>query len=64
MANIPLVWMLGLAQGAGLQVPQEQASPEERQRRQRLAERRLTLTAAHKSADIARLLEVLHDGGE
>lgn len=25
---------------------------------------RLTLTAAHKSADIARLLEVLHDGGE
>ncbi|EOF4707202.1 8-amino-7-oxononanoate synthase [Klebsiella oxytoca] len=25
---------------------------------------RLTLTAAHESADIARLLEVLHDGGE
>ncbi len=33
-----------LAQGAGLQVPQEQVSPEERERRQRLAERRLTLT--------------------
>jgi len=33
-----------LAQGVGLPVPQEQASPEERQRRQRLAERRLTLT--------------------
>lgn len=33
-----------LALGVGLAVPQEQASPEERQRRQRLAERRLTLT--------------------
>ena len=33
-----------LAQGVGMQVPQEQVSPEERERRQRLAERRLGLT--------------------
>jgi DNA primase len=33
-----------LAQGVGMQVPQEQVSPEERERRQRLSERRLTLT--------------------
>ena len=33
-----------LAQTVGMQVPQEQVSPEERQRRQRLAERRLSLT--------------------
>jgi DNA primase len=33
-----------LAQTAGMQVPQEQVSPEERERRQRLVERRLTLT--------------------
>ncbi|MFO1329289.1 MAG: DNA primase [Rubrivivax sp.] len=35
-----------LAQGAGMQVPQEQVSPEERERRQRLVERRLGLTEA------------------
>lgn len=40
-----------LAQAVGMQVPQEQVSPEERERRQRLAERRLTLTEAlHKAA--------------
>jgi DNA primase len=33
-----------LAQGVGMQVPQEEVSPQERERRQRLAERRLTLT--------------------
>ena len=33
-----------LAQGVGMQVPQEQVSPEERERRQRLSERRLSLT--------------------
>ena len=33
-----------LAQGVGMQVPQEDVSPEERQRRQRLSERRLSLT--------------------
>jgi len=33
-----------LAQSVGMQVPQEQVSPEERERRQRLVERRLTLT--------------------
>lgn len=33
-----------LAQGVGMQVPQEQVSPEERERRQRLYERRLSLT--------------------
>jgi DNA primase len=47
-----------LAQSVGLQVPQEQVSPEERQRRQRLAERRLSLTdvlqraAAHYRAQL------------
>lgn len=35
-----------LAQGVGMQVPQEDVSPEERQQRQRLAERRLSLTEA------------------
>ena len=39
-----------LAQGVGLQVPQEQVSPEERQRRQRLADRRLSLTAVLERA--------------
>ena len=33
-----------LAQGVGMQVPQEHVSPDERQRRQRLSERRLQLT--------------------
>ena len=33
-----------LAQSVGMQVPQEQVSPEERERRQRLSERRLSLT--------------------
>jgi len=33
-----------LAQGVGMQVPQEDVSPEERQRRQRLVERRLSIT--------------------
>ena len=33
-----------LAQTVGMQVPQEQLSPEDREKRQRLAERRLTLT--------------------
>ncbi|MFN0185627.1 MAG: DNA primase, partial [Aquabacterium sp.] len=33
-----------LAQSVGLQVPQEHVSPEDRERRQRLAERRLSLT--------------------
>ena len=33
-----------LASGVGMQVPQEQVSPQERERRQRLAERRLSLT--------------------
>jgi DNA primase len=33
-----------LAQTVGMQVPQEQVSPDERERRQRLAERRLSLT--------------------
>jgi len=33
-----------LAQAVGMQVPQEQVSPEERERRQRLVERRLSLT--------------------
>ncbi|MCZ2442088.1 MAG: toprim domain-containing protein [Burkholderiales bacterium] len=39
-----------LAQGVGMQVPQEQVSPEERQNRQRLAERRLSLTNALEKA--------------
>ncbi len=39
-----------LAQGVGMQVPQEQVSPEERQRRQRLADRRLSLTAVLERA--------------
>ncbi|ODU07792.1 MAG: DNA primase [Rubrivivax sp. SCN 71-131] len=39
-----------LAQGVGMQVPQEQVSPEERQHRQRLAERRLSLTEALSKA--------------
>jgi len=39
-----------LAQGVGMQVPQEQVSPEERERRQRLAERRLSLTEVLQKA--------------
>jgi DNA primase len=39
-----------LAQTAGMQVPQEQVSPEERERRQRLVERRLSLTDALQRA--------------
>ncbi|MEN9629855.1 MAG: primase DnaG, partial [Pseudomonadota bacterium] len=39
-----------LAQSVGMQVPQEQVSPEERERRQRLSERRLSLTGVLQRA--------------
>jgi DNA primase len=44
-----------LAQRVGMQVPQEQVSPEERERRQKLSQRRLSLTEVlQRAADFYR----------